>query len=80
MVTSNNIKIEEVEMQRNFQYKEKDLLGGWSIEVKNGSIVLGNIRKNPSSGAFQYFSGRNNILNPSFEENNLDDLKRRIEK
>jgi len=60
-------------------YQEKDLLGGWSIEVRKGIVPIGNIRKNPSNGNFQYFSGPNNQLNYSFEEVDLDILKQRIE-
>ncbi|MDD4894665.1 MAG: hypothetical protein PHW54_05055 [Candidatus Omnitrophica bacterium] len=62
-----------------FSYKEKDLLGGWKIEVINGIVHIGNIRKNPNSGAFQYYHGPNNILNYAYEEMNLDTLKQRIE-
>jgi len=62
-----------------FSYKEKDLLGGWQIEVRNGIVPIGNIRKNPSNGAFQYYPGPNNILNYSYEEINLDVLKQKIE-
>ena len=66
-------------MRGKFSYKEKDLLGGWKIEVRNGIIHIGNIRKNPLNGAFQYFKGPNNQLNYAFEEISLDILKRRIE-
>ncbi|GAH64606.1 unnamed protein product [marine sediment metagenome] len=66
-------------MQRTFRYKEKDLLGGWLIEVRKGPAHIGNIRKNPMTGAFQYYSGPNNQLNWSFEDDNLDSLKKRIE-
>lgn len=64
---------------KGFMYKEKDLLGGWSIEVRKGIVPIGNIRKNPSNGNFQYFSGPSNQLNWSFEEADLDILKQRIE-
>jgi len=66
-------------MANKFEYKEKDLLGGWSIEVRKGEIPIGNIRKNPQNGALQYFHGINNILNYTFQENNLDVLKKIIE-
>jgi hypothetical protein len=66
-------------MHGKFHYKEKSLLGGWQIEVRNGIVPIGNIRKNPISGAFQYYKGLHNQLNYSFEEKDLDVLKRRIE-
>ncbi len=62
-----------------YKYEEKSLLGGWKIEVKKGAIHIGNIRKNPTSGAFQYYKGPNNVLNYSFEEDDLEVLKKRIE-
>ena len=62
-----------------FKYQEKDLLGGWLIEVRKGIIHIGNIRKNPSNGKFQYYPGPNNMLTVTFEEDGLDVLKRRIE-
>ena len=61
------------------RYQEKDLLGGWLIEVRKGLQHIGNIRKNQLSGKFQYYPGPNNQLNPTFEEINLDVLKHRIE-
>ncbi len=63
-----------------YQYEEKHLLGGWRIAVKKGPIIIGNIRKNPSYGVYQFFEGARNELSPSFEEQSLDDLKSRIEK
>jgi hypothetical protein len=63
----------------NFTYVEKDLLGGWCIEVRKGPFPVGNIRKNPSNGAFQYYHGNSNILNWKFEEKSLDALKQEIE-
>jgi hypothetical protein len=63
-----------------YKYEEKSLLGGWEIEVRKGINHLGNIRKNPSSGKFQYYEGPNNTLNYSFEDHDLNVLKKRIEK
>jgi len=62
-----------------FKYQEKDLLGGWLIEVRKGIIRIGNIRRNQISGKFQYYPGSNNVLNIAFEEDDLDILKQRIE-
>ena len=69
----------ELTMQNNFQYIEKDLLGGWVIEVRKGLAHIGNIRKNQIIEKFHYYSGPNNQLNPSFEEATLDALKQKIE-
>ncbi len=66
-------------MQSNFKYKEQDLLGGWKIEVRKGPVHIGNIKKNPTTGAFQYYSGPNNQLNWSFDDDDLDRLKKKIE-
>ena len=60
-------------------YQEKDLLGGWLIEVRKGIVPVGNIRKNQASGEFQYYPGPNNQLNPTFRGFNLDALKQSIE-
>lgn len=61
------------------RYLEKDLLGGWVIEVRKGLVLIGNIRKNQMSGEFQYYSGPNNQLNQTFRGFNLDAIKQRIE-
>jgi len=41
-------------------YHEKDLLGGWVIEVRKGLVHVGNIRRHPFNGEFQYYPGSNN--------------------
>ncbi len=61
------------------RYLEKDLLGGWVIEVRKGLVHIGNIRKNQMSGEFQYYPGPNNQLNPTFRGFNLAALKQSIE-
>jgi hypothetical protein len=60
-------------------YQEKDLLGGWVIEVRQGLVHIGNIRKIQMSGELQYYLGSNNQLNPTFKGFNLDALKQSIE-
>ncbi len=65
---------------KTYKYEEKSLIGDWRIEVRKGSIHIGNIRKHPISGVFRYYEGPNNFLNYSFEESDLETLKRRIEK
>jgi hypothetical protein len=62
-----------------FKYQEKDLLGGWRIEVRKGLRYIGNIRENQIIGKYQYYSGPDSQLNPSFEEYDLNALKQRIE-
>lgn len=62
-----------------YQYYEKDLQGGWKIEVFYGRAHIGNIRRNPLSGAYQYYKGINNVLNCSLEDTDLDEIKKRIE-
>jgi len=54
-------------------FKEKNLMGGWQIEVWNGpKAYVGNIRKNPAINGYSYFSGSNNTLNSSFSDADLD--------
>ena len=62
-----------------FGYEEKSLLGEWRIEVKKGFKHIGNIRQNPSTNGFQFFQGSHNMLTPSFEEMDLEILKKKIE-
>lgn len=59
-------------------FTEKNLLGGWSIEVRKGLAHIGNIRRGGWDG-FQFFEGPHNQLTPSITNNNLDALKKEIE-
>nr|WP_287412771.1 hypothetical protein [Pseudodesulfovibrio sp.] len=59
-------------------FTEKDLLGGWLIEVKKGLAHIGNIRRG-GLGGFQFFEGPNNQLNHSISDTNLDALKKKVE-
>ena len=61
------------------EYKEKDLLGGWSIDVLLKGITIGHIRKHGQDGSFVYYKGPHNVLNWSFQDNDLAALKRKIE-
>lgn len=59
-------------------YKDKNTLGGgWSLEVLRAGVLVGHIRK---PGLYQYFAGPHNELTPSFEDADLEVLKRRVEK
>lgn len=72
------LSVEQEEVMK-YKYEDKSLLGGWRIKVKKGPATVGNIRKNPSSGGYQFFKGPANELSPSFEEQSIDALKLRIE-
>lgn len=61
------------------EYKEKDLLGGWSIEVIANGVTLGHIRKHGQDGSFLYYKGAKNQLNWSYQDHDLAALKIKIE-
>lgn len=61
------------------EYKEKDLLGGWSIAVLIRGATIGNIRKHGDDGSFVYYNGPNNQLNWSIQDQDLAKLKHKIE-
>jgi len=60
-------------------FGEKSTLSvGWGLEVLKDAILVGFVRKNPSSGLFQYFDGIRNTLTPNLQDNDLKRLKKRI--
>ena len=61
------------------EYKEKDLLGGWSIAVLLQGVTIGHIRKHGQDGSFVYYKGPHNQLNWSLQDHDLAALKRKIE-
>jgi hypothetical protein len=62
-----------------FEFREKSLLGGWTIEVWKGPLAhIGNIRRNPALDGYSYFPGPRNELNPSHTDTDLDALKGKI--
>lgn len=61
-------------------YKEHDAIGGWFIAVMRGHIEVGKIRRHGHSGGYVYFSGKNNQMNWSLHAENIDGLKRKIER
>lgn len=61
------------------EYKEKDLLGGWSIAVLLNGVTLGYIRKHGYDGSFVYYKGLHNQLNWSLQDHDLSSLKKKIE-
>ena len=60
------------------EFKEKHLLGGWSIAVIKSGIVQGHIRKHGQDGSFLYFGGQDNILNWSMQDHDLEALKENL--
>ena len=61
-------------------YIEKSTLGmGWSLEVIDGLVVVGHIRRRPDTKAFRYFRGQDNELNPTYENKELEKLKIQVE-
>jgi hypothetical protein len=61
------------------EYKEKDLLGGWSIAVRVNGITHGHIRKHGQDESFLYYQGSHNELNWSLQDHDLASLKLKIE-
>jgi hypothetical protein len=61
------------------EFKEQNLLGGWSIEVLNNRMLIGHIRKHGQDNTFLYYSGPHNKLNWSLQDGNLQVLKKKIE-
>ena len=62
-----------------YEYKERPSTGGWVLEVWKGESHKGNIRKNPTTGRYQFYRGSRNAIRPSIEESVLETLKERIE-
>ncbi len=65
-----------------YEYPAKSLKsssGGWIIEVRKGTSIKGNIRKNPVTGRYQFYRGSRNAIRPSLEESDVETLKQRIE-
>jgi hypothetical protein len=60
-------------------FKEQDLLGGWSIAVLVGGVLVGHIRKHGQDGSYVYFTGPDNKMNWSLQDTNLQTLKDRVQ-
>lgn len=58
--------------------KNETLGGGWSLEVRRAGFLVGHIRKRPDTSAYCYFRGSDNILSPSYENADLEVLKRQV--
>jgi hypothetical protein len=62
-----------------FKYQERVTLGrGWSLEVLRRGIVIGYIGRNPMSGEYRYYKGIHNELTPTFCDDDLEALKKKI--
>jgi len=62
-----------------YEYRERPPTGGWVLEVRKGESHKGNIRKNPTTGRYQFYRGSRNAIRPSIEESDIETLKKRIE-
>jgi hypothetical protein len=62
-----------------FTYQEKDLTGGWSMNVIRNGVLVGHIRKSGLGNGYAYFHGPSNFMTARLEAANLDDLKSKIE-
>jgi len=63
-----------------YEYKERPPTGGWILEVRKGPTHLGNVRKNRTTGRYQFFRGSRNAIRAMREESTLDALIESIEK
>jgi hypothetical protein len=62
-----------------YWYKEyKTLAGDSTLEVKRGVVLIGNIRKNESTGRYEFFKGRDAVGAPLFDGADLDTLQLKI--
>ena len=62
-----------------YGYVDRPPWGGWIMEVHKGASHKGNIRKNRTTGRYQFFRGSRNAVRPLLEESDLETLKQRIE-
>jgi hypothetical protein len=62
-----------------YEYVERPPTGGWILEVRKGPSHKGNVRKNRTTGRYQFFRGSRNAIRPSIEESDIETLKKRIE-
>jgi hypothetical protein len=62
------------------EFTRPDTLGaGFSVEVRNLGVVVHHIRKRPDTGVFRYYRGEHNELTPTYENGDLEALKRRVQ-
>lgn len=62
-----------------YWYKEyKTSAGDWALEVRRGIVPIGSIRKNESTGRYEFFQGRDIIGAPLYDGIDLNTLRQRI--
>jgi hypothetical protein len=66
-------------MESKYGYVERPPTGGWILEVMKGPKWVGNIRKNRTTGRYQFFRGSRNAIRPMLEESTLEALKADVE-
>jgi hypothetical protein len=64
------------------EFKSSDRLGPglFCIDVLNDGVRVGHIRRQLATGAFRYYRGANYELAMTFEDADLERLKRRVSK
>ncbi|OPY67270.1 MAG: hypothetical protein A4E57_02393 [Syntrophorhabdaceae bacterium PtaU1.Bin034] len=62
-----------------YEYVKGSMTGGWLLQVRKGPSHKGNIRKNRTTGRYQFFRGSRNVVRPALEESDLETLKEKIE-
>jgi hypothetical protein len=63
-----------------YEYLDRQPTGGWIAEVRRDRSHVGNIRKNRTTGRYQFFRGSRNAIRPMLEESDLQMLIKEIEK
>jgi hypothetical protein len=63
-----------------YEYSDRPPTGGWIMEVRKGPVHVGNVRKNRTTGRYQFFRGKVNAIRPVLEEPVLEVLLEEIEK
>ncbi len=62
-----------------YWYREyKTSAGDWVLEVKRGVVPIGSIRKNESTGRYEFFKGRDTAVVPLFDAVELNTLREKI--
>jgi hypothetical protein len=62
-----------------YEYVDKPRGGGWLMEVRKGTSLKGNIRRNPITGRYQFYRGSVNATRSALDESDVETLKSRIE-
>jgi hypothetical protein len=66
-------------IMNSYWYREyRTLAGNWALEVRRGVVPIGNIRKNESTGKYEFFEGRDTVVVPLYDGVDLNTLRQRI--